>query len=815
MGYVDRFIKKISLENTKYKEKKTLLPNLRPGDIIWAKRYSKEEVRENIDLEHQESPFIVIYKNELNISYCLECSSKEETKQPNIIKFEKKDYPHILYKDTYVKLKSDIELTSYRYIRKMGSLTVSDFNILKKNLFLLMTDEENAKLFSFTKSKLNFYLDSGDFIRKDGDHYLVGYKEGNTLYSYRAIKDEFNSDITINSIPFKIRYDKKIKISATDTYMLLGIYHKYKSYFKKQKFIGYHLADIGDLIQVNNNYYLVYGKYKEYLVVIRVYKDIKGLTIKTYDISINNTNYKTGYNFFLLSSEYEYNIISNILEFEICEYTNRLKDLNITPNLNTENIIETNNLSNTTLSTLQKEILNQLKEMNFSFEEITRTMIELKGIKEQLKFREYLIKNYDEKDKEIVKNAASYIVSDGIFNNKLFLKEGDIILAKRTNDSNIKNNIIKDYKSIGPYVIIYVDREKEKIYALSGAYSVIRGPKTFFKIKSSSTELQEDTIHLKSIIPTEITKDDYIKKIDELPNEELNTLRKKVYAIMYYNEDNNFFNKEVLSYYNSPFDIINYKNNYYLIFDEDNKYFYSYQLYESIYPYLKINDIGYMVNLRNITKIPKDKTYEVVYIIKPKLLDVIKNKKRWKDIKLPIVEKNIETATQGDIINYNNIYYLVFGEYKNYLQLYKLYTKQENNFACSFIADSKTFYTNFQIYLISKNANITITDNVNQDKLNEINNIRKSYKKVNTIYNTPLDYKDEQSPKLNKEQLQLIDKLKEYDFSEEEIIGYLVALNNKFVIDEILDFIIKKEQTNTISKSKIGRRIRRTARKQE
>ena len=194
---------------------------------------------------------------------------------------------------------------------------------------------------------------------------------------------------------------------------------------------------------------------------------------------------------------------------------------------------------------------------------------------------------------------------------------------------------------------------------MSGAYSVIRGPKTFFKIKSSSTELQEDTIHLKSIIPTEITKDDYIKKIDELPNEELNTLRKKVYAIMYYNEDNNFFNKEVLSYYNSPFDIINYKNNYYLIFDEDDKNFYSYQLYETIYPYLKINDIGYMVNLRNITKIPKDKTYEVVYIIKPKLLDVIKNKKRWKDIKLPIVEKNIETATQGDIINYNNIYYLV------------------------------------------------------------------------------------------------------------------------------------------------------------
>ena len=135
MGYVDRFIKKINLEKDRYKEKGTLLPNLKEGDIIWAKRYSKEDIRQNIDLEHQESPFIVIYKDEKNTSFCLECSSKEDTIYSNIIELSKIKYKGILFKDTYVKLKPDVEMTSYRYLRKIGRLANDDFNLLKKYFF--------------------------------------------------------------------------------------------------------------------------------------------------------------------------------------------------------------------------------------------------------------------------------------------------------------------------------------------------------------------------------------------------------------------------------------------------------------------------------------------------------------------------------------------------------------------------------------------------------------------------------------------------------------------------------------------------------
>lgn len=803
MGYVDRFIKKISLENTNYKE--TRLPDLKPGDIVWAKRYSKEEVRENIDLEHQEGPFIVIYKNELNISYCLECSSKEETKNKNIIMFDKKYYPRILYRDTYVKLKSDIELTSYRYIRKLGSLIVNDFNLLKKTLFLLMTDEENAKLFSFQKNKLNFYLDSGDFIRKDGDHYLVGYKEGNTLYSYRAIKDEFNSDIIINNLPFKIRYDKKKKISASDTYMLLGIYHKYKSYLKKTKVTGYTKADIGNLVKINSNIYLIHGKYKKYLVGIQVYTNKNKNA--TYKIDISNKEYQTNYNFFLLPEEYEYNIISNILEFEICEYLEKIEKLNIKPNLSKDNIISVDNSSNLYLSSLQEEIISNLNNKDFTFEEIIGIMIALKDISNQLKFKDYLIRNYNQKDKEIIKNALIYIITYGEFKNDLYLKEGDIIIAKRDNDPIFKNNIAKDTSKTGPYIILHIDKEQNIIYAMTGLYSFSGVSKTIFKVSPKNNEmLEENTIRIKNTNPIELRKQDYIKKIDELSKEELNTFTKKVYSKLYFDDTQSPVKKEVLKYYNSIYDIVNYKNGYYLIYDEDENYFFSYQVCAtSKFPYFKINDIGYMVNLANTTKLPKEKTYEIVRILDKDKFDVIKKKKRWVNLESLQLTNNI-ISKRGDIFKFNHNTYLIYGEYKNYYQLYLLSLKKKQNNIYKIIINNSIYYTSFDTYLISKDKKIAIIQNI-EEQLNNINNQKKLLNINSNTFSKPIDYIEEKSITLNQEQLLLIAKLKEYNFSSKGIIGILIAMNYKFAVDEMLDFIIKKEQNKTINKHKIIQRV--------
>ena len=802
MGYVDRFIKKINLEN-----KETLLPNLKPGDIVWAKRYSKEEVRKNIELEHQESPFIVIYKNELNIIYCLDCSSKEQTRTPNIIKLEKQNYPNILFRDTYVKLKPDVEMTSYRYIRKIGSLLDEDFNLLKKTLFLLMTNEEVEKLFSFPRNKLVYYLDSGDVIRKDGNYLLISYKTDTSYITYSLTKSKEDPDLTINNKPYKILYSKRKTITQDDIYILYAIYHKFKSYYERKKYIGYHKADIGDLIKLDDMLYLVYGKYKQYLVVIQIYTNTKGIKIKTYDISIHNERYHTGFEFFLLPSEHEYNIVSNILEFEICEYLNKIEKNNITPNLDKNKILKINNSQDITLSTLQKEIIQQLEEMNFTFEEIIGIMTCIKDPQEQLKYKKYLTINYNNQNKEEIKKAALNIENN---NKNSTLKAGDIILAKRKNDPNFKNNIIKDHDNTGPYIVIYKDEENNIIYAMSGAYQTSGGPKSIFKVKTKCKDVfREDIIHIKAALPVKITKDDYIKKVDELSKEDLNTLIKSVYAFLYFypNKEELPFEKEKLSYHISKFDIVAGKRYYFLIFDADDNYYYAHQLCESDRADFKRNNIGYMVNLKEINKLSKNKHYDVVRIISEDLFKVIKNKKRWRECNnLPTIDKIKLTPQRGDIVSYNNDYYLIFGEYKNYYQVYKLSNENSKDGLYTISTNTKTYKIYFDQYVISKNASISIKDHITEENLNEINNKRKNLKNTNKIYK-PLDFKEEKSIELNNEQLTLITKLKEFNFSKNEIIGTLIALNNKFAIEEILDFIAQKEQSITLDKNILKEQI--------
>ena len=805
MGYVDRFIKNINLEGKKYKTKGTLLANLNPGDIIWARRYSEEDVRKNIELEHQESPFVVIYKNELDIIYCLDCIPKENTKAPNIIMFNKKNYPNIFFRNTYIKLHPDVEMTSYRYIRKIGSLLPDDFNLLKKRLFLLMTDENIEKMYSFPKNKLIYYMDTGDIIRFYGNFYLVGYKTDTHYIAYKAIKDKKNGDVTIDGELYRISYKNRVKIKLTDICILYGFYHKYKPYLNRKKYTGYHIATIGDLLQLENSLYLVYAKYKKYLVVIKVYEDQKNIKIAQYkSIYINKKRYYSGFEFFLLPQEHEYNIISQILEFEICEYLYKMKELNITPKISKDNIIKTNNSGDLNLSNLQKEIISQLEQMNFTLEEIIAILICLKTPQNELKFKNYLVRNYDCTDKEKIKQDASNISKIDFKKGYINLKPGYIIIAKRQNDPTFVNNIIKDNDKTGPYIIFYIDNEYNVVYAMSGSYATSLGPKTIFKTEvQNKGTFREDIIHVKATVPVKITKDDIIKKVEELSKEDLNTLIKKVYCFLYfYPSPNDFpFKKEDLIYYNTPLDVIVYKNGYYIIFAQDNKYFYSYNLYRTKTPDFKINNINYMVNLKAISKIPNNKQYEVVKVISKKLFEVIKNKKRWKECEnLPTVELIKEIIKRGDIISYNKNLYLIYGEYKNYFQVYKLYDKTANNKLYTFSSSYIKYKTNFESYVISKTANCNIKDHINDDALNDLNSERKLIKKTIQMSYYPLDSNDEITTALNHEQLLLLEKLKEFNFTKEQLIGTLIACDNKFIINELLDIISKEEQTPSFDK---------------
>lgn len=806
MGYVDRFIKNINLENKKHKTRGTLLANLMPGDIIWARRYSEEEVRKNIELEHQESPFVVIYKNELDIVYCLDCSSKANTKVPNIIMFNKKNYPNIFFRNTYVKLRPDIEMTSYRYIRKLGSLLPEDFNLLKKRLFLLMTDENIEKMYSFSKNKLTYYMDTGDIVRFYGNFYLVGYKAKKHYIAYKAIPDENSKEIVINEEPYKILYDSRVKIKFTDICILYGFYHKYKPYLNRKKYIGYHIATIGDLLQLENSLYLVHGKYKKYLVVIKIYENQKDIKLEKYkSIYINNKMYLSGFEFFLLPQEHEYNIISQILEFEICEYLYKMKELNITPNVDKENIIKTATSKDINISNLQKEIVSQLEQMNFTLEEIIAILICLKTPQNELKFKNYLVLNYNCKDKEKIKQDVLNISKTDIKKVNIELYPGDIVLANRKNDPNFIDNIIKDRDTTGPYIILYINQEDNLIYAVSGAYSTTNGPKTIFKAEIKNKNILKDNIiHIKATPPVQITKEDIIKRIDTLSKEDLNKLLKKVYSYLYFNPDSNAkvkIKKENYIYYNAPLDVIVYKKGYYLIFDQDTTYFYAYHLYKTKKPDLKINDIGYMINLKTISKIPNNKQYEVVKIIPDELLEIVRNKNKWKECtNLPTLDTINGTMKRGDIISYNNIPYLIFGEYKNYFQIYKLYNQTALNKLCDISTSTIKYKTDFETYFISKTTTCNIKAHISDDALDKLNNKRKLIKKTIHMSYYPIDYTEEKTTSLNHEQLSLLNKLKKFNFTQEQLIGTLLACNNKFIINELLDIIAKEEKFPSFDK---------------
>ena len=806
MGYVDRFIKNINLENKKHKTRGTLLANLMPGDIIWARRYSEEEIRKNIELEHQESPFIVIYKNELDIVYCLDCSSKANTKVPNIIMFNKKNYPNIFFRNTYVKLRPDIEMTSYRYIRKLGSLLPEDFNLLKKRLFLLMTDENIEKMYSFSKNKLTYYMDTGDIVRFYGNFYLVGYKAKKHYIAYKAIPDKNSKEIIINEEPYKILYDTRVKIKFTDICVLYGFYHKYKPYLNRKKYTGYHIATIGDLLQLENSLYLVHGKYKKYLVVIKIYENQKDIKLEKYkSIYINNKMYLSGFEFFLLPQEHEYNIISQILEFEICEYLYKMKELNITPNVDKENIIKTTTSKDINISNLQKEIVSQLEQMNFTLEEIIAILICLKTPQNELKFKNYLVLNYNCKDKEKIKQDVLNISKTDIKKVNLELYPGDIVLANRKNDPNFIDNIIKDSDTTGPYIILYINQEDNLIYAVSGAYSTTNGPKTLFKAEIKNKDILKDNIiHIKATSPVQITKEDIIKRIDTLSKEDLNKLLKKVYSYLYFNPDSNTkvkIKKENYIYYNAPLDVIVYKKGYYLIFDQDTTYFYAYHLYETKKPDLKINDIGDMINLKTIPRIPNHKQYEVVKIIPDELLEIVRNKNKWKKCtNLPTLDTINETMKRGDIISYNNIPYLIFGEYKNYFQIYKLYNQTALNKLCDVSTPTIKYKTDFETYFISKTTTCNIKAHISDDALDKLNNKRKLIKKTIHMSYYPIDYTEEKTTSLNHEQLSLLNKLKKFNFTQEQLIGTLLACNNKFIINELLDIISKEEKSPSFDK---------------
>lgn len=208
-----------------------------------------------------------------------------------------------------------------------------------------------------------------------------------------------------------------------------------------------------------------------------------------------------------------------------------------------------------------------------------------------------------------------------------------------------------------------------------------------------------------------------------------------------------------------------------------------------------------MINLKTISRIPNNKQYEVVKIIPDELLEIVRNKNKWKKCtNLPTLDTINETMKRGDIISYNNIPYLIFGEYKNYFQIYKLYNQTALNKLCDISTSTIKYKTDFETYFISKTTACNIKAHMSDDELDKLNNKRKLIKKTIHMSYYPIDYTEEKTTSLNHDQLSLLNKLKEFNFTQEQLIGTLLACNNKFIINELLDIISKEEKSPSFDK---------------
>lgn len=179
--------------------------------------------------------------------------------------------------------------------------------------------------------------------------------------------------------------------------------------------------------------------------------------------------------------------------------------------------------------------------------------------------------------------------------------------------------------------------------------------------------------------------------------------------------------------------IIKYQALKYYILEEDNNYFYCYLIYGEYqlgFREITINHNKYYIDLNKV-KIDKEESLEVICCAS--------NEEKTQ---INIINKKISNY---DLISYDNELFYIYGEYKNYFLLYKLYDNVSNasKGMHPIKINNKYFFTKFEIKKILKISIIKLLGSANKDEILKIIDFKKklNYKnKKNVTKNTI--YKD-------------------------------------------------------------------------
>ncbi len=271
---------------------------LNVGDIIWAKRYKTEEEKNKIKKGHQESPYVIIKKENGKV-YALECTSNPHEE----VEWKMAYYPigrfnYNMSKNTYINCTKTYRLQEIQFVEIIGHLKENDLNSVKKQLYILLNSRYKIKPY-IEKKYLDYKISVGDVIEQNDIRYYIHSLNKRYLYCYplKKVINKHNSILINNTYyNFDFTHEEKIKIKSqydlVDTFNSgeIVIINKFKEKLEQNK--ESKSLRIGALIDYNAKMYYVYDEKEDYLYAYQVYSN-DALMYNTTSIQVKKGFYKT------------------------------------------------------------------------------------------------------------------------------------------------------------------------------------------------------------------------------------------------------------------------------------------------------------------------------------------------------------------------------------------------------------------------------------------------------------------------------------------------------------------------------------------
>lgn len=254
------WFKKIVRKNEKIEENE-IYNSIQTKDIIWAKRYSNENEKNNILEGHQEGPFLVLGKCEKGLI----CSHGTGTMplshySHKYIELSNAEYSKIC-KDTYFRTVEFELINEDRFIKPWDVINDKDYNA-----FILKAKRERTTIYKkdYERYYIDLILQPSDLIAYNFKSYLVlNVLENQILCVPFNFKNPNVNKEQLDKIDFSkmIYLDKNIDykyISVLNEKLFYGVLIKQNKYLENLK--NQSITQRGSVINKDNLIYYIYGE---------------------------------------------------------------------------------------------------------------------------------------------------------------------------------------------------------------------------------------------------------------------------------------------------------------------------------------------------------------------------------------------------------------------------------------------------------------------------------------------------------------------------------------------------------------------------